>query len=96
MSSPSCPRASVSVANAAEARPTWARKVDRRKVSVRVRNHAQTLADGLADPGYTRHKSPDPSHGSGIVTVDLEQPEARFEQLQAHGITGALRAKSCD
>lgn len=63
--------------------PAWCEK--------RVRSNAQTLAKGLAERGLPRYGTSDPAHGSGIVTLDPEQPEALFEHLQAHGITGALR-----
>jgi selenocysteine lyase/cysteine desulfurase len=61
------------------------------RCAAQVRANAQHLAEGLADLGLPRYGSTDPAHGSGIVTVAPEDPEALFEHLQAQGITGALR-----
>ena len=69
-----------------EASPAWCEQ--------RIRTHAQRLATGLADRGLRRYGTDDPAHQSGIVTVAPEAPEALFNVLHAHGITGALRNRA--
>ena len=61
------------------------------RCAAQVRANAQHLADGLDALGLPRYGTPDPAHGSGIVTVAPDDPEALFDHLQANGITGALR-----
>jgi selenocysteine lyase/cysteine desulfurase len=61
----------------------------------RVLRNARVLAEGLAERGFERHGTADPAHASGIVTVAPDasgiDPEAMFEHLMQHGVTGALR-----
>ncbi|MEF8815535.1 MAG: aminotransferase class V-fold PLP-dependent enzyme [Salinibacter sp.] len=57
----------------------------------RVLDLSATLADELSDRGLPRYGTDAPAHTSGIVTVAPEAPEALFEHLKVHGITGALR-----
>ena len=57
----------------------------------RVLELSTTLADELGARGLPRYGTDDPSHASGIVTVEPERPEALFEHLKEHGITGAFR-----
>jgi selenocysteine lyase/cysteine desulfurase len=66
-----------------EAGPAWCEQ--------RIRQHTQRLAEGLADLGLPRYGTNDPAHGSGIVTIAPDAPEALFEHLLDHGVTGALR-----
>ena len=49
------------------------------------------LAGGLAGLGLPRYGSSDPLHGSGIVTVAPDDPEALSEHLDSHGVKTALR-----
>jgi len=66
-----------------EAGPRWCEE--------RVLDLSSTLAGELGDRGLPRYGTDDPEHASGIVTVEPERPEALFEHLKEHGITGALR-----
>jgi selenocysteine lyase/cysteine desulfurase len=66
-----------------EAGPEWCEE--------RVLDLSTTLADALADRGLPRYGTDDPEHASGIVTVAPKRPEALFEHLTAHDVTGALR-----
>lgn len=66
-----------------EAGPSWCED--------RILANAQRLAEGLAERGYRRYGSRDPDAASGIVTIVPEAPEALFEHLMDHDITGALR-----
>ncbi|WP_103021376.1 aminotransferase class V-fold PLP-dependent enzyme [Salinibacter altiplanensis] len=66
-----------------EAGPAWCEE--------RVLSLSGTLADELSDRGLSRYGTDDPAHASGIVTVTPEAPDALFEHLKEHGITGAVR-----
>lgn len=57
----------------------------------RVLDLSTTLAEELQARGLSRYGTDDSAHASGIVTVAPEAPEALFEHLKEHGITGALR-----
>jgi selenocysteine lyase/cysteine desulfurase len=57
----------------------------------RVLDLSTTLADELAARGLPRYGTDDPAHASGIVTVEPDAPDALFDHLNEHGITGALR-----
>ena len=60
-------------------------------VETQIRDLAAHLAGGLAGLGIPRYGSSDPAHGSGIVTVAPEEPEALAAHLKQHGVTTALR-----
>ena len=66
-----------------EAGPEWCEE--------RVLSLSGTLADELSNYGLPRYGTDDPAHASGIVTIAPDAPEALFEHLKAHGITGAVR-----
>jgi selenocysteine lyase/cysteine desulfurase len=66
-----------------EAGPSWCED--------RILANARHLAEGLAERGYRRYGSGDPDAASGIVTIAPKAPEALFEHLMDHDITGALR-----
>jgi selenocysteine lyase/cysteine desulfurase len=57
----------------------------------RVLDLSSTLADELGARGLPRYGTDDPEHASGIVTVEPERPEALFDHLKEHDVTGALR-----
>ncbi|MCS4200208.1 aminotransferase class V-fold PLP-dependent enzyme [Salinibacter ruber] len=57
----------------------------------RVLRLSTILADELSDRGLPRCGTDAPAHASGIVTVAPDAPEALFEHLKTHGITGAVR-----
>ena len=57
----------------------------------RVLDLADTLRTEFERRGLPRYGRVDPSHASGIVTVAPDAPEALFEHLRAHDVTGALR-----
>jgi len=60
-------------------------------VERQVRDLAAHLAGGLAGLGIPRYGSSDPSHGSGIVTVAPDEPEALAEHLSSAGVATAVR-----
>jgi selenocysteine lyase/cysteine desulfurase len=66
-----------------EAGPVWC--------EAQVQAHAQRLAAGLADLGFTRYGPRDPHHTAGIVTIRAKTPEALFDHLRQQNITAALR-----
>jgi len=66
-----------------EAGPEWCED--------RVLDLSTTLADELTVRGLPRYGTDDPNHASGIVTVEPDAPEALFEHLRQHDITGAVR-----
>lgn len=57
----------------------------------RVLDLSATLAEELAARGLPRYGTDNPKYGSGILSVEYENPEALFEHLEQCGITGALR-----
>lgn len=66
-----------------EAGPEWCEE--------RVVDLSSTLAAELRDRGFPRYGTDAAAHASGIVAVQPDAPEALFEHLQAHDVTGALR-----
>ncbi|HHP7238416.1 aminotransferase class V-fold PLP-dependent enzyme [Longibacter sp.] len=60
-------------------------------VERQVRDLAAHLAGGLAGLGLPRYGSSDPSHGSGIVTVAPDEPEALADHLTSAGVATAVR-----
>ncbi len=62
-------------------------------IEAAVLDHARTLADGLDALGLRRYGSSDPSHASGIVTVEPDAPEALLEALTAAGVHASLRSR---
>jgi selenocysteine lyase/cysteine desulfurase len=56
-----------------------------------VLDRARTLRTALRRRGLPLYGPADPARGSGIVTAAPERPQALFEHLQAHDVTGALR-----
>ena len=66
-----------------DAGPAWCEE--------RVLDLSTTLADELTARGFPRYGTDNRAHASGIVTVEPEAPEALFEHLAEHDITGALR-----
>jgi len=60
-------------------------------VEARIRDLTARLAGGLAGLGLRRYGASDPAHGSGIVTVAPDDPEALADHLKRRGVTGALR-----
>ncbi len=66
-----------------EAGPAW--------VEERVLANARKMADGLDAIGMKRFGSRDANHASGIVTVEVPEPEAMFAHLEKCGIHIAVR-----
>mgnify|MGYP006282141607 CR=1 FL=1 len=66
-----------------EAGPAWCED--------RVLDLSTTLAAELADRGFRRYGTDDPTHASGIVTIAPDHPEDLFDHLKAQGVTGAVR-----
>ena len=60
-------------------------------VEERVLENAQMIADGLEAVGFRRFGSADPDHASGIVTVEVPEPEALHTHLQSQNIHLSLR-----
>ncbi|WP_022835533.1 aminotransferase class V-fold PLP-dependent enzyme [Salisaeta longa] len=52
---------------------------------------AQQLAEGLAALGFARYGTNDPAHRSGIVTIDVPEPQALHDALKADGIVASVR-----
>lgn len=60
-------------------------------VEERVLENARMIADGLEAVGLRRFGSADPDHASGIVTVEVPEPEALHAHLQSQNIHVSLR-----
>jgi len=66
-----------------EAGPKW--------VEGRVLENARMIAVGLEAVGFRRFGSSDPAHASGIVTVEVPEPEVLHAHLQSQNIHISLR-----
>ncbi len=66
-----------------DAGPAWCEE--------RVLELSTALAEDLAARGLPRYGTDDPTRTSGIVTVEPDAPEALFDHLTAHDVTGAVR-----
>ena len=60
-------------------------------IEERVMENARMIADGLEAVGLKRFGSVDPAHASGIVTVEVPEPEALHAHLQSRNIHLSLR-----
>ncbi|PEN14633.1 aminotransferase [Longibacter salinarum] len=62
-----------------------------KNIEDRIRDLAAHLAGGLAGLGLRRYGSSNPAHGSGIVTIAPDDPEALAAHLKEEGVVTALR-----
>ena len=58
-----------------------------------VLRHAARLAEAFAALGLARYGSSDPAHASGIVTLDVDDPEGMEAHLRSRGVWAALRSR---
>ncbi|MEO0558857.1 MAG: aminotransferase class V-fold PLP-dependent enzyme [Bacteroidota bacterium] len=62
-------------------------------VETAVRTHASALASAFEDLGLARYGSSDPAHGSGIVTISVDDPEGLEAHLRERDIWVAMRSR---
>lgn len=58
-----------------------------------VLRHAQILADAFDALGLARYGSRDPAHASGIVTIEVDDPEGLDAHLRSQGVQAAMRSR---